>query len=655
MQLLHNILIRHGVKSDGTNPEAELFLFMKTETETNYFTQVDQKVLATDGNWALIEKTVLVPANIKKLNIRLDNNGTGNLWFDDVNIRKTSDGDTGDRHLNISYNTWKSPYQIEETNVDKISFTYNYMNNRSSMFYGGLQNDKYQRQYHKSYSADGTMEVKINNATNEVDFITYIGGDGYSAPIILKSDGINQNYLYLHRDYQGSIVAITNQAGAVVEKRLYDAWGEVVKVQDGQGNVLNGFKVLDRGYTGHEHLQSVGLIHMNGRLYDPKLHRFLQPDNFIQDPYNTQNYNRYGYVLNNPLKYTDPSGELAFLAAVGIGALIAATTYTLTALLADVPFSVGGLMKASFIGAFSAAVTFGIGSATATIGNFYVRSAVQAVAHGTFQGGMSEAQGGKFITGFASGSLSSIASSAFSGGYNHSGIDAQGNMINPQQAWGGAGSFAQNPVGMVAFGTVMGGAGASLSGGNFWQGAATGLVVSGLNHVAHKVTLDIQQSKNNGEVFNLADPTDSYDKPVYEAGLDVVPEANTITIIDHANSYSINGKMADDLNVYLMKHSKLYKESITTGKQITIKLYGCNTGELNNSRGVAYALSKINRYANVVAPNKTILLLDNNKQAILNGGQWMNYKNGVQTVSSFDKFFINTVKGSKSGKTYRMN
>jgi hypothetical protein len=48
---------------------------------------------------------------------------------------------------------------------------------------------------------------------------------------------------------------------------------------------------------------------MNGRLYDPLLHRFLQPDNNIQDPSNTQNYNRYGYVLNNPLKYIDPSGE----------------------------------------------------------------------------------------------------------------------------------------------------------------------------------------------------------------------------------------------------------------------------------------------------------------------------------------------------------
>ncbi|GAA4104513.1 hypothetical protein GCM10022392_32630 [Mucilaginibacter panaciglaebae] len=48
---------------------------------------------------------------------------------------------------------------------------------------------------------------------------------------------------------------------------------------------------------------------MNGRLYDPLLHRFLSPDEYVQDPTNTQNFNRYGYVLNNPLKYTDPSGN----------------------------------------------------------------------------------------------------------------------------------------------------------------------------------------------------------------------------------------------------------------------------------------------------------------------------------------------------------
>lgn len=219
---------------------------------------------------------------------------------------------------NITYNSFKSPVEIEEKNIDKISFLYNDNNSRTAMFYGGLQNEKLERPLRKYYSADGSMEIKENKTTGIFEFITYIGGDGYSAPIVVKSNGTVQDYLYLQRDYQGSIVAITNQAGTIVEKRLFDAWGAIVSVQDGAGNALAGLSILDRGYTGHEHLQSVGLINMNGRIYDPKLHRFLQPDNFVQDPLNTQNYNRYGYCWNNPLVYTDPSGEIIPLIIVGI-------------------------------------------------------------------------------------------------------------------------------------------------------------------------------------------------------------------------------------------------------------------------------------------------------------------------------------------------
>ncbi|RTZ03569.1 DUF4237 domain-containing protein [Flavobacterium bomense] len=293
----------------SNSPQAELFLFMKTVNETGYYTQVDNVVENTINQWKYVQKTVLVPANIKKLNIRLDNNAQGIVWFDDVQIRKTTNPATLKRELNVSYNTFKSPVQIEETGVDKISFTYNDDNSRSTMFYGGMQEDKLQRQYRKHYSADGSMEIKQNMTTGVLEFVTYIGGDGYTAPIVLKSDGTTQNYLYLHRDYQGSILAITNAIGQVLEKRLFDAWGTIAKVQDGAGNTLNGLTILDRGYTGHEHLQSVGLIHMNGRLYDLKLHRFLQPDNYVQDPSNTQNFNRYGYCINNPLKYTDINGE----------------------------------------------------------------------------------------------------------------------------------------------------------------------------------------------------------------------------------------------------------------------------------------------------------------------------------------------------------
>ncbi|OXB25366.1 hypothetical protein B0A80_00380 [Flavobacterium tructae] len=395
--------------------------------------------------------------------------------------------------LDIAYNTFKSPATIKERGrdgnyIEYLSFTYNDGNDRSTMFYGGGQEDKLLRPLRKHYSGDGTMEIKENRTAGVLEFVTYIGGDGYSAPLVVKSDGTAQNYLYLHRDYQGTILAVTDNSGSIVEKRLFDAWGAVLKVQNGAGTDLGLLTVLDRGYTGHEHLQSIGIINMNGRLYDPKLHRFLQPDNFIQDPANTQNYNRYGYVLNNPLKYTDPSGEYAeigFLAAVGIGAAIAAVTYTLTALLADVPFSVGGLVKSTFIGAASAAVTFGIGSAAGTIGNFYVKAAVSAVAHGTFQGSMTAISGGKFWSGFAAGALSSIASSLYQGGTNTTTVGGKTVGI----AGTGFNSIGDNlgDLGTVAFGTVAGGTGAALTGGNFWQGAVTGLVVSGLNHFAHMI------------------------------------------------------------------------------------------------------------------------------------------------------------------------
>ena len=102
---------------------------------------------------------------------------------------------------------------------------------------------------------------------------------------------------------------LTDEDGNIAERRHFDPWGQVLKVEDGAGNALDKLTLLDRGFTGHEHLQTVGLINMNARLYDPALHRFLQPDNYVQDPFNTQNFNRYGYVLNNPLLYTDPTGE----------------------------------------------------------------------------------------------------------------------------------------------------------------------------------------------------------------------------------------------------------------------------------------------------------------------------------------------------------
>ena len=63
-----------------------------------------------------------------------------------------------------------------------------------------------------------------------------------------------------------------------------------------------------RGFTDHEHLDEAELIHMNGRVYDYNVGRFMSVDPFIQSPTNTQSINPYSYIMNNPMSGIDPSG-----------------------------------------------------------------------------------------------------------------------------------------------------------------------------------------------------------------------------------------------------------------------------------------------------------------------------------------------------------
>jgi len=113
---------------------------------------------------------------------------------------------------------------------------------------------------------------------------------------------------YLHKDHLGSITAITREDGSIEEQMSFDAWGARRNVDT--NNALNKLisSVTTRGFTGHEQLDGVGLVHMNGRVYDPMLGRFLSADLQIQFPANLQSFNRYSYVHNNPLSFTDPSG-----------------------------------------------------------------------------------------------------------------------------------------------------------------------------------------------------------------------------------------------------------------------------------------------------------------------------------------------------------
>jgi RHS repeat-associated protein len=114
---------------------------------------------------------------------------------------------------------------------------------------------------------------------------------------------------YMHQDHLSSVSVITDETGVVVERLAYDPWGKRRKIDGTRDklDILVGVR-LDRGYTMHEHLDEVGIIHMNGRIYDPLIGRFMSADPYVQAPTNLKTFNRYSYVWNNPLKMYDPEG-----------------------------------------------------------------------------------------------------------------------------------------------------------------------------------------------------------------------------------------------------------------------------------------------------------------------------------------------------------
>lgn len=127
------------------------------------------------------------------------------------------------------------------------------------------------------------------------------------------------------RDHLGSITRVIHSSGGYYLQNVsYDAWGRMRNPQTGTLYTLQNMPTLflRRGYCGHEHIPGTGLINMNARLYDPLIGRFLSPDPYVQEAWNSQNYNRYSYCLNNPLINKDEDGEWLFflgIAAIGDG------------------------------------------------------------------------------------------------------------------------------------------------------------------------------------------------------------------------------------------------------------------------------------------------------------------------------------------------
>ncbi len=342
-----------------------------------------------------------------------------------------------------------------------------------------------------SYGADRSrfkQENTINSTTKTTHYIGglyekeeltggaaththYISAGGSTIAVFKKEVDASETSVtsetlrYMHRDHIGSVTAITDGTTALlVEEFSYDAWGKRREESDWT-NVNFQITTLEtvRGFTNHEMLDDVGLIHMNGRVYDPDLGRFISADPYIQEPLNGQSLNRYSYVLNNPLSFTDPSGYffssifkaiksivksivksikgvvkaankvvnkitggnqilngiiaaaagyyvggLAYnaslgstLSAVSAGSITVETAFTIASITQG---AVGGFVAGAIMGGDlkSAGVGLFTGAAFGGISSTVNNLGLKAIAHGTVGGVSNELQGGEFGKGFLS-------------------------------------------------------------------------------------------------------------------------------------------------------------------------------------------------------------------------------------------------------------
>ncbi len=170
----------------------------------------------------------------------------------------------------------------------------------------------------------GNVEIEYNH-NGQVAYKRQLGNYAVitEAKSSFSSSYISTQETYLFNDHLGSVDVITDEEGRVLQQMSFSAWGERRLPGSWQDMSLPTMRdylsdYTTRGFTGHEMLDTFGIINMGGRIYDAALGKLLQADPFVQEPINSQSYNRYTYVFNNPLSYTDPSGFITLRQVVGI-------------------------------------------------------------------------------------------------------------------------------------------------------------------------------------------------------------------------------------------------------------------------------------------------------------------------------------------------
>ena len=318
-----------------------------------------------------------------------------------------------------------------------------------------------------------TVKVVRSGALGNLTEVKHTIGD----IVITRRSNNTSDIFYLHKDLQGSVSAVTDQNGKVITQAIYDPFGQRNAIYT--DSLLANAAILaptEQGYTGHKQLDGLGIIHMNGRVYDPKLGRFMQADPHVQAPGNSQSYNRYAYVLNNPMSYTDPSGYffkslkklfkkifrplLAIVLSIvlpGIGGFFNGGLLATMVTGAIAGGVATGSLRGALSGAISGGLFHGIGAACPVAG------AAKSVAHGLAGGISSVLNGGKFGHGF----LSAGVTQGLSGTISR--IDQ-----------GMRQSFRR-----VVASSIVGGTISALTGGKFANGTITGAFSRAFNDERH--------------------------------------------------------------------------------------------------------------------------------------------------------------------------
>jgi RHS repeat-associated protein len=196
-----------------------------------------------------------------------------------------------------------------------------------------------------------------------------------SGAVFIQTTGVADSLYYSYSDFQGSLIALVRENGSVIQRFAYDPWGSRRNPDNWTQKDSRTIFIINRGYTGHEHLDAFGIINMNGRVYDPATGMFFSPDLYVQAPGDWLNYNSYGYCMNNPLKYTDPSGyswitdSLNFLKQMGklvVIVVASAVTIVVTSLVglavgSGIGFVIGGPGGLAVGGSLGLVAGFGVG------------------------------------------------------------------------------------------------------------------------------------------------------------------------------------------------------------------------------------------------------------------------------------------------------